>query len=538
MSQSQPELAAGRSEFLPNDPEVPLRVTIGTALRSAVQQWSAEPAFHQVVSGRLQPVSYAELLRRVTPIADALTAATEPGERVAVWSQNCTEWILLEYACALSGTILTPYSTAWSDGEVRHATELTTPGLAFVGTDSRGRSVAGRARSILGGVAVHRLADLAEWAAAQQVAVQQVDGSEPDRLVSPDDPFLIQFTSGTTGRSKGALVSHRAGLNAGYLRARHDRVVLPGDTWLNPVPYYHVAGSCSVILGAVTTGGSFVVLPRYEPDQAVGLIDAGGITRLGGVPIMVEQILDALVQRGSTPRLNSVPTGGATVSQALVRRIGDTLGATVVVGYGQSECPIITNSDLDDPPEVIERTVGRPVEGTRLRLLDPQSGAVVPLGAVGEIAVKSPVTMNGYFGQPDATREAFTDDGFLRTGDLASMDELGRLTFFSRAREVIIRGGENIYPAEVEEVLLSHPAVRGATVVGIDDEHWGEQVAAVIQLTPGAHVTGDGLREWLYGELAHFKIPKHWVFADEVPMTSSGKVRRLAVRDDLNASLR
>ncbi len=209
-----------------------------------------------------------------------------------------------------------------------------------------------------------------------------------------------------------------------------------------------------------------------------------------------------------------------------MHRLTEQFHAIVSIGYAQSECPLISNTAADDPANVIATTVGRPYAGNEVKIVDPQTGVTQPIGVIGEICVRSAAVMDGYFNAPEATREVFDADGFLRTGDLATMDQYGYLRMSGRAREVIIRGGENIYPVEVEQALHLHPAVSIAAVLGVPDDKWGQQVAAVLTLAPGKTVSSRELEQFLKEKVAHFKVPKFWRIEQSLPMTASGKVRK------------
>nr|BFE58403.1 AMP-binding protein [Dactylosporangium thailandense] len=517
-----------RSEWTAQGGDELLTDSVPGLLARQADRYGDRPALWWPEHGGLAKLTYAELAAAAGPVARALAGRAAPGERVAVWSRNSVEWVVLEYGCAMAGLILTPFNTAWTDAEVDHANRLTTPVLVFAGTGPTGDSLVPRAAGVCGDGIVLDLAGVRDWAA----------GAEPGELpdVATGDPFLIQFTSGTTGRSKGAVLTHQAVLNAARERNRRD-VIGPADTWLNPVPYHHIGGSCFVVLGGLVDAGAFVVVEKYVPAETMRLLDHGVVNRIGGVPTMVIDALDHLGARAATAGLRSVAVGGATVTQHLVERIRRTLGAPVINTYAQSECPAITSTEIDDDAATIAGTVGRPVADVEVRIVDPATGEAVPIGSVGEIRTRSPYVMRGYWGMPEQTAEVLPADGYLRTGDLASMDEFGNVTFQGRVRDVIIRGGENVYPAEVEECLAAHPGIASAVLVGIDDERLGERVAGVVVRAPGSAVTGPELTEYLRDKVARFKLPEVWRFVDALPMTASGKVRRFVVRDDTNAEL-
>ncbi|MER7274730.1 class I adenylate-forming enzyme family protein [Dactylosporangium sp. NPDC000244] len=489
------------------------------------------PAVYWPDGDGLAGLTYAELGAAADRLARALAGAAKPGDRVAVWSCNVLPFVILEHATAMAGLVLVPFNTAWTDAEARHAVELTRPVMLFAGTTHAGAPLLARASALGAGAAAVTVADLGDldgWAATRAL------GALPD--VSGDDPFLIQFTSGTTGRSKGSVLTHRAALNGALQRNRHDVRPEP-DLYLNPVPYHHIGGSCFVILGGLIDAGAFVVMERWDPAVVLRLLGLGVIKRIGGVPTMLVDILAKLGDAARDVGLESVSLGGATVTQHLVNLVQEVLGVAVLIGYGQSECPLITSTHIADDPATIGGTLGRPLPAADVRIADPETGAVVPIGTPGEILVRAPYMMAGYWGMPEQTAATMTADGFLRTGDLGEMDESGYLTFRGRSRDVIIRGGENVYPAEVEEILLDHPGVAAAVLVGLDDERLGERVAGVVVRAPGSTVGGEELTAFLAGRLARFKIPVAWRFVPSLPMTASGKVRRFVVRDETNTEI-
>jgi fatty-acyl-CoA synthase len=479
-----------RSQWLADTSDGVITESVPQVLARQVAAHGARPAVYWEQDSELAHLTYADLAAAATAVARALAGQAAPGERVAVWSRNSLAWVLLEYGCALAGLILTPLNPAWTDPEVEHAIQLTGPALFFAGTGPQGESLLPRASAHADRTTVLDLAGLPSWSAA-------VPAGELAEVPAAT-PLLIQFTSGTTGRAKGALISHQGALNTGRLRNLYDVMSHP-DVYLNPVPYHHIGGSCCIILGALVDAGAFVLAERWDPGLVVRLLRRGPVNRIGGVPTMMFDLLGRLGDGASAVTVKSVSLGGAKVPQLLVERVQDAFGAPVVVTYAQSESSIITSSRVGDDPAVIARTVGRPVAGVELRICDPASGAVVPLGAPGE------------------------------------MDDAGNVTFRGRVRDVIIRGGENIYPAEVEEALLAHPGVAAAVVVGLDDERLGERVAGVVVRVPGSEATGEELAGYLHGRLARFKIPQTWRFVDQLPMTASGKVRRFVVRDQARA---
>jgi fatty-acyl-CoA synthase len=504
-----------------------LTESVGQILLRQARTRGDDRALARVDGGSVRWLTYGQLAAAVNAIARQL-AGVDRGERVAVWGANCVEWVFVEYACAARGLVLVPYNTAWTDAEAVSATELVEPALVFTGADGRGAPLRERAAGLPGTPPVRALDELSFL----------VDGSTAPASnasvdVGPDEPFLIQFTSGTTGRAKAAVLTHRAAVNSAFLRLR--QITSSTDVTLNSVPFHHVGGSLSVLLGALTTGSSLVITERFNPEESVRLLTAAQVTQLGGVPTMIERILDRPDAASAVGGLRMVALGGTDISPTLVRRVRDEVGAVVMVTYAQSECPLVSNSAATDTPEQVAMTVGRCAEETEIHIVDHVTGRELPVGETGEILVRSPMVMRGYFRMPEQTADTLHPDGFLHTGDLGSLDADGYLTIRGRLREVIIRGGENIYPAEIEAALGEHPDVLASAVVGLEDAQLGEQVAASV-VTRGRRVEPAELGEFLAGRLAYFKIPKVWRFVDELPVTASGKIRRTAVRDEMRSA--
>ncbi len=506
-----------------------LDMAVGDRLREQSARLPEQPALRWAADpndpGSLVTLTYRELLVLSEDLAVEILQTAVPGDRVAVWGANTAAWVLVECACALSGTVLTGFNTAWTDHEVQQALELTAPRLVFAGADNRGMDLRARAAALVE-TPGSRVVDL-EAVALDPAVVSRVLDVRP--TVGADDPFLIQFTSGTTGRAKGATLSNRAALNAGWLRAQTFGAD-ESDVWVNPVPLHHIGGSCIILLAALSSGGTYVVQERFDPAAMVGLMRATGATRTGGVPTMLYALLEVPGADEAISSVQSVGLGGTSVPPSLVERIQRDHGATVSVAYAQSECPMITSTLPDANPTAVATTVGVPVPHTELRILRTD-GTEADADEVGEVVVRSPITMSGYWEMPEATADVFDEAGFLHTGDLGTVDGDGVVRIHGRAREVIIRGGENIYPIEVEDVLLRHPAVDSVAVVATPSERWGEEVGAVVRLVPGQGAHSDDLEAHATSSLAHFKVPRHWRFVDQMPLTASGKIRKVELSD-------
>jgi fatty-acyl-CoA synthase len=506
----------------PADLSAPLiEGTVGEALRRAAARFPQRPALAWAAGEGLATLTWAELLAEAETVAAWLLQRAAPGERVAIWSRNSLEWVLAEYGCALAGLVVAGWNPAWTDFECAHARDLTTPALLLAGHDTRGVPLTERALVLGAEDRVFPLEDLRTL--ARDAAV----GALPEPRAS--DLFLIQFTSGTTGRAKGASLSHRAALNGAWVRAWGSGVD-ETDVWVNPSPMSHVGGADSMVLGALVTGACYTVMNRFEPGALLRLMRLAGATRTGGVPTMLLALLEHPDWAPGSIPLRSIGSGGAQVPPSLIERLMREFGCPVLVAYAQSECPMMSSCVPADPRAQLAATVGRPTPHVELKVVDPRTGETVAIGAMGEICVRGPIVMDGYYRMPEATAAVIDADGFLHTGDLGALDAQGYLRIGGRAREVIIRGGENIYPAEVEDALLAHPAVSAVAVVGVPDERWGQIVGAAVQLKPGVEAPSiAALEAHAATRLAHFKTPRRWLFVEAFPLTPSAKIRKLDV---------
>jgi fatty-acyl-CoA synthase len=348
--------------------------------------------------------------------------------------------------------------------------------------------------------------------------------------VRADYPAQIQYTSGTTGAPKGAILHHRGLTNnarfiAGRLGAR------TGDVWGNPNPLFHVSGSGFCNLGAMQSL-SVQLLCSFDPALLVALVEQERATLLSLPPTVLDAFLrQAIGKAHDLSSLRAVNTGGMTVPAELVRHAEEVLSVPVLIGYGQTEaCGLVLHTALDDSPDDRAETLGRPLPQIAVRIADPQSGATVPLGEIGELCVRGYTVMTGYLDQPEATAAAIDTEGWLHTGDLGTMDTRGYCRIVDRLKDMIIRGGENIYPREIEDLLEQHPAVAAAAVIGMPDGRYGEAVVACIQPAVGHTINERELQTYCRARLAAYKVPQRWIILEELPRTPLGKIQKFALR--------
>jgi acyl-CoA synthetase (AMP-forming)/AMP-acid ligase II len=512
-------------------------MTVGDLLRAAAAD---APGATALVAGTADPGgrrrwTYRELLEESEQAARALLGRFEPGERVAVWANNIPEWVLLELAAALAGITIVTVNPALRAGEVAHVLGQSGSTGVFLVPEYRGTSMRQLVEEVRPSLpALREVVSFADWEefAASGAPARQL----PE--VRPLDPAQVQYTSGTTGMPKGAVLHHRGIVNNARLYT--DRVGLPaGSVYVNPMPLFHTAGCVMAVLGVLVVRGTLVLLPEFEPGLMLALAESERAQCVGGVPTMLIAMLNhpAMVT-ADVSRVQLLLSGGAVVAPALVKQAEVAFGAPLCVTFGMTEAsPCITMTSPDDDPVERQETLGRPLARTEVKIVDPATGAIVAPGVTGEICTRGYHVMTGYLDNPEATAAAIDSEGWLHSGDLGSMDDRGYCRIGGRLKDMIIRGGENIYPAEIEQVLFEHEDVADVAVLGIPDEFWGEQVAAVIRPAEGRVPDPDALVAYCRARLAPFKTPRRWRFTDAFPLTGSGKVKKYVLREQLISEL-
>ena len=503
-------------------------ITIGALLREVA---AARPEAEALVEVRQDGSTgrrwtYAGLLADAERLAMALSTRFAPGERVVVWSPNSPEWVLMEYACALSGVVLVTANPAFQERELAYVFEQSRAVALFLVEEFRsnpmGRIGADVAASI---PSMREVTDM-------ESAVLYAEGPRPPALpeVTPGDAAMIQYTSGTTGFPKGAVLSHRGLVNNARFYASRCGAT-KATTWVNIMPMFHTSGCGMVTLGCLQAGCRMVLISLFAPDVVLDQLEASGAYIILGVPTMVVALLDAQETR---PRdlsaLKLVSCGGSMVAPELVRRVQTLMGAGFSTLYGQTEhCPVITQHHLDDSIDDICNTAGQPVAQTEVSIRSVDDNGVVAVGEVGEICARGPCVMLEYNDNSKATSETIDAMGWLHTGDLGRMDKRGYVTVTGRVKEMIIRGGENHFPAEIENCLLEHASVAEVAVVGLPDPKWGEVIGAFIRgkgpLDKGA------LHAHCRANMSPQKTPNVWVQVEDFPLTGSGKIQKFVLRD-------
>ena len=510
--------------------------TIGTVLREAAGR---APEVTALVDGDPERLerrqwTYAALLADAERAARALLTRFAPGERVAVWAPNSPEWVILEFAAALAGLTLVTVNPAYQGDELAHVLGHSAADGLFLADRVADRDMHAILADVRG--RLPRLRDVLSFGQWDMFTADGIFGELPD--VDPASPAQVLYTSGTTGRPKGAVLTHRSLTNNARLTFETAGIG-PGDVEVNPMPMFHVGGSCLFTLGPVQATATQVLMPRFSPALQLELIETHQATILCGVPTMLRALLDHpdLAKR-DVSSLRRVLTGGAVSPPALVGEVEATLGVTYSIAFAQTEATCsVTITTAADSVEDRAQTLGRALPQTEARIADLRTNETARCGEVGEICTRGYLVMRGYLNAPKATAAAIDAEGWLHTGDLGSMDERGYLRIRGRLKEMIIRGGENIYPREIEEVLVAHPAVADASVIGLPDEYYGEVVGAAIRLADAGDADPDltvKLADYCRALLAAEKVPVRWLVTDGFPMTASGKIRTDALREMLS----
>ena len=507
-------------------------LTLGGALREAAAD---APDRLALIAGVADPAArrtwtYAQLLADAETAARALRTRFEPGERVAIWAPNYPEWVILEYATAIAGLVLVTVNPAFRANEVQYVLQQSRAAGVITATEFRGNPMLATVEEVQSSCPeLREIIRFDQWDDFIASAAS-FDGE----LVEPaaGDPVMIQYTSGTTGFPKGALLHHRGLINNGAHTA--DRMgVKEGYVAIAVMPLFHTGGCVCTVLAAVSKRGTLVLVEAFDPGLALELFGAYGGNAMLGVPTMLVAMMEHPdFASADLSQVQAICSGGSLVPAPMVRRLEEQLGAPFTIVFGQTECsPVASMTRPTDTIEDKAGTIGGPMPNVEVKVIDPETGQTVPIGSVGEYCTRGYHVMHGYFENPEATARTVDEDGWLHTGDLCAMDERGYCTIEGRLKDMIIRGGENIYPRELEDLLFAHPHVAEAAVVGLPDDKWGETVAAFVRPSVGCIVDKDELFSYLREHLAPHKTPKQWFAVDAFPLTGSGKIQKFKLRE-------
>ena len=532
--------------------------TLGAYFDSAVARWRDELAL--VVRHQQVRWSYGELARRVDAFAAGLLAlGLEPGDRIGIWSPNNAEWVITQFATAKAGLILVNINPAYRLAELEYALNKVGCKTLITADSFKTSDYVGMLRELApeldtcapGSLKAARLPSLAAvirigadarrgmyrfddvMTAGDERHIRRL--TELAGKLQFDDPINIQFTSGTTGTPKGATLTHHNILNNGFFIGEAQRFT-DADRVCIPVPLYHCFG---MVLGnmACITHGAAMVYPGegFDPLATLQTVEAEKCTALYGVPTMfIAELGHPDMKRFDLSSLRTGIMAGSPCPIEVMRRcVSEMNMSEVTIAYGMTETsPVSTQTSFDDPLERRVATVGRVHPHVEIKIVDTD-GRIVPVGMPGELCTRGYSVMLGYWGDPERTAEAIDAARWMHTGDLATMDAEGYVNIVGRIKDMVIRGGENVYPREIEEFLFRHPKVEAVQVVGVPDVRYGEELCAWVKLKPGISATPEDIQDFCKGQIAHYKIPRYIKFVDAFPMTVTGKVQKFMMREQM-----
>lgn len=521
--------------------------------------YSCYPEFGQALALRW---TYREYYERSSAVAKGLMAlGLQKGDHIAIWAPNVPEWPLLQMAAAKAGLVLVTMNPALRANEVEYILhqgdiralfcvarvrdhDCLATIRSFSNPGNQPGEVTGDRLPLLRTVCLLGPSPVSEQAQEDWRPLlfrEMVAGGEKisdaslhtqQASVTSSDPAMMLYTSGTTGSAKGALLTHRSVLNNARFIAERWGIQQDAAMCIL-VPFFHAMGSVAGTIAALSLGCTLHPLLEFDPVKALQIISRECCTFLSGTPTMFIAIMQHPdLSAYNLSSLKLIGTGGAPVPVVLLEQMKERLGADVFIGFGQTEATCgITTTLPEDTFRRKSRTVGIPLPYTEVKIIDPETGTVVAVGERGELCCRGYFAMAGYYHMPEKTAEAIDRAGWLHTGDLATMDEHGYIAIVGRLKDMVIRGGENIFPREVEEFLSNHPKVIDVQVVGVPDAFFGEELLAVVRAQEGALLTEQELREYCQDQISHQKIPRYFQFVQSYPLTASGKVQKFVLRE-------
>ncbi|MFW6867049.1 AMP-binding protein [Nocardioides sp. CPCC 206347] len=514
-----------------------LEETIGASFERTVGSYGDREALVEVSTGRRW--TYAELNRDVDAFAvGLLRAGVVKGDRVGIWAPNCAEWTITQYATAKIGAILVNINPAYRTHELAYVLKQAGVKLLVSATEFKTSDYRAMVAEVIEETPVEKVLFLGtpEW---DEANVHDPGATVADLVtwsLDPNDPINIQYTSGTTGFPKGATLSHRNILNNGYFVTETINFT-EQDRLCIPVPFYHCFGMVMGNLGCTTHGAAMVIpAPGFDPAVTLQTIQDEACTGVYGVPTMFIAMQNApgFADYDLSSLRTGIMAGSPCPVEVMKHCIEDMHMSEVSIAYGMTETsPVSTQTRADDDLDRRTATIGRAHPHVEVKVVDPVTGETVERGEPGEFCTRGYSVMLGYWNDPDKTAEAIDAEGWMHTGDLAVMREDGYCAIVGRIKDMVIRGGENIYPREIEEFLYTHPDVEDVQVIGVPDEKYGEELCAWVRMRPGAEpLDAAAVKEFASGKLAHYKVPRYVLVVDEFPMTVTGKVRKIEMREE------
>jgi len=511
--------------------------TIGDNLRRTVERFGDREALVSRHQG--YRATYKQMWEEIGLVARGLMArGVKKGDRVGLWSPNRFEWIITQYATSRIGAIMVNINPAYRSHELEHVLKQSGCSLLIMARGFRQTDYVSTVKDLEERLPEHLKVMVFEdeWTALKQDArrVSEEELHLREQTLDPDDPIDIQYTSGTTGFPKGATLSHHNILNNGYFVGRTLKYT-EKDRICVPVPLYHCFGQVMASLASISHGACMIFPSEaFEPEAVLAAVQAERCTSLYGVPTMfIAEMEHANFGKTDFASLRTGIMAGSPCPIEVMKRVQKEMHMEeVTICYGMTETsPVSTQSKVDDPLEKRVATVGCVHPNIEIKILDPATGRVVPRGTVGELCTRGYSVMLGYWDDLHSTRQAIDSARWMHSGDLATMDGDGYVNIVGRIKDMVLRGGENIYPREVEEFLFTKAEIADVQVIGVPDAKYGEELMAWVKLRPGARLTGDELRSFCKGKIATYKIPRYWKFVDGFPMTVTGKIQKYKMRE-------
>jgi fatty-acyl-CoA synthase len=522
-----------------------MNVTVGDCLREqAIKNRDQEAVVYNKLGIRY---TYQEFYDLTTKVAKGLMAmGIEKGDHIGVWATNVPEWLLLQFGSARAGAVLVTVNTNYQKAELDYLLKQSDMKALFFIEEYRDVSYRKMVDAVkeriddypslkhfihLGSVQSSYLSF--EEMLTSGLSITDHELAARESSLHPDDVINMQYTSGTTGFPKGVMLTHYNIVN--NARQIADSMNLTNqDRLCIPVPFFHCFGCVLGTLAAVSVGATMVPIVQFDPQEVLETVEKEKCTALHGVPTMfIAQLNHPSFSNYDLSTLRTGIMAGSPCPIEIMKKVIEKMGmAEITIAYGQTESsPVITQTRTDDPIERRVETVGKKHAQIEVKIIDPHTGKESAIGKQGELCTKGYHVMKGYYKMPEATEEVIDSEGWLHTGDLATVDEEGYYRITGRLKDMIIRGGENIYPREVEEFLYSHPDILDVQVIGVPDRKFGERVGACIQLKEGITVSEKEIKDYCKGRISSFKIPEYIFFVDQYPMTASGKIQKYKLRE-------
>ena len=508
----------------------PEPMTIGEMLRQSVARAPDRPALKELdYNGEIgRTWTYAELLTDVRRLARALASRHAEGARVAVYANNIPEWVLLEVACGLAGVTLVTVNPAYQKRELKYVLEQSRSEALYYVADFRGNPM-----KEIADAACHEIPAIRHRIQlTDHTALFAGENEGVERAPKPGDPAQIQYSSGTTGFPKGVLLHHH-GLVQNGVDAMTRAGVTANFSFVHHMPLFHTTGCAILVLGGFGLGSTMLLAPMFDPAMIVKVMERERTNFILGVPTMLVALINEAEKSGrDMSSIKRIMSGGAMVAPELCRKASAVLGTPIQIVYGQTEAsPVITQAWYADSLEDLTGTIGQPAAHVDVSIRDPGTNSVVAVGEQGEICCRGYLVMTEYNDNPEATAAAIDTYGWLHTGDLGRMDERGYVRITGRVKDMIIRGGENLFPAEIENAMLEHPAIAEVAVIGVSDDVWGEQVACFLRCNGNEMPDDASLKAFVRERLSPQKTPAYWIWVNEWPLTGSGKIQKFKLRE-------